>query len=81
MSLLIVILILSALFIFVAVLKIVSHTLGEFEKGFAYLAWGVIALVVGASVYMTYATPTLASPSNLGSGGFTQDQSNLLSEE
>lgn len=62
-------------------LHVVANKLEEFEQVFHFMTWASVLLIIGAAVYLSYATPTFARL-NLTSNGapVTVDDSNLLQE-
>jgi uncharacterized membrane protein len=64
-------------------LHLVSRELWELENGFLYFTFGMVLLIVGVAVYMTYAVPTFAKPPLPGTTSeitVTQDGIELLPE-
>ena len=43
-------------------LFVFSREMWEFENSFLYFTFGMMLLIVGVAVYMTYAVPTFAKP-------------------
>ncbi len=52
--------VLAIMAIVVTGLYLVGKHLTEFEGGFIYFVWGVMILLVGSAIYMTYAVPSFA---------------------
>jgi Mn2+/Fe2+ NRAMP family transporter len=78
--------VLAVLGIAVVGLYVIAHKFEEFEKAYIYVTWTAIIAVVGASVYLAYAVPTVASGTptphsgTAKAGTVTVDGSNLLRE-
>lgn len=66
--------------IVIALLRFFANELGEFENGFVYFVTGTMILIIGASVFLSYATPTFAQRTIIHIPQVFSDNSNLLLE-